>query len=525
MVQLTLDVKLNRGEHKNTFTGFQLLAFSSKSRVTVDTDLSEPVKVNLGLHHGDFLNVQLYSKSNGGLCGRSCQRILATAALVVDAAELDSSSRYDMALTEYFNESCQKVAVLRLSGIGTTRLMREERFVGYTDLTPGTRFVSKFLSRVRMPYYFDENTQSRLPGGTFFLFPRFERTTPENEWIAQFRKILQRCSKKLNIRSLSIENVLEKVSIKVHPVYFIADVITDVVTRYPYRTDCKESFDDVFFNASGDCEDFAKGMLRALRELRHTCEHAKSIFMASVGNLLVQYHSFAALGSVLKPSYGGSCPGKAAHMFGLLIPSTQVHQYLGDLGTGVLTTLPTVILEGTARVSYLFGEYIGNCERQKATMKHSYPLLPIGMEPTSLTNFYFEVSYMFCPEWELFKRFHNPTFSMVSAGIQGVRVENLLNHVHESVRMKALKPYDTALKHFVLRNYMRAQRAYNMSIPKLPLVYPLETIVYFKQSSTETNKIKIVFIDMKDWKTMSFEPFHRVVKEDRETMRLEYIES
>jgi hypothetical protein len=200
---------------------------------------------------------------------------------------------------------------------------------------------NEFVEKVKMPYYYHEFTQSLLPGSVFFAIPQEARVS-EKIWISQFSKILDRASIRLpNIQNKSIEQIPSDFS----PLHWIADAITDVVNRYPYICDIQESFDDIFLCQSGDCEDYAKGMMRVFLELKNSAQKANSVFLKSVYKTIKDYEPYAVLGSVLSQSYEKHIHSKnlknQAHMFCILMNNTKTH---------------AITLEGTAALSYTIRE-------------------------------------------------------------------------------------------------------------------------------------------------------------------------
>ena len=396
------------------------------------------------------------------------------------------------------------------------------------------RPISAFVKTLYMPYYFDVNTQSRLPGSSYFLFPPFEQRTSENEWILHFQKLLLRFEVEglSELHEHTIDEVAHSIGNGVRPLHILADALTDTVTCYAYRPDSLESFDDVFFNQSGDCEDFAKGILRAWYELERSLVDSSSVFLNSVKEIIKRYQAWAVLSSVLKRSFNenDTVRNESGHMFVILLPRVLSSLYSGGRSREAsISTDEPILLEGTAKVSYL--EYLLH-ERltsvTKSIPKGVYLLQAIDTNVDVLARFYHDVSYVFSSDRALFNKYRNTSFLVVNCAkaSYGVPVRDLLLR-NKDIRFVPGPPYETGLRSYIENTYLPAQQHFMAGIPKLPILPPCKDQFYLLPNRRKKAR-KIFFLDVDKSSSLArFKRSHNVIiiREDKRTYRIEYYES
>lgn len=453
-----------------------LLVFTQLSKFTVNiTKHVTTVSRLLKIVQGGYITVQLFEKLATGLQGRHSQYLIGATTLSVEAAHGHLREQpFALSLHSYYQAEAQQVAArcslltARFRIVPFKERLKDYRNHGHPSQRKYTP-ASKFIRNVSMPYYFDESTQSLLPGGVFFRSPPFAVASTEQEWISHFRKLLVRFRKTGNISSKTIEEVVGDL---LPAIYLIADAITEVVTCYPYRPDRGESFDDVFFNRGGDCEDFAKGMLRAWAALQRTCVHATTPFMCSVGKVIGDYQAWAVLGSVKKRSFSTSdgVTGVAAHMYAMLLPRGLFVE------VGKRSNLARVVLEGTARVSYLAGAVgLAQCQPRPPC----YRLQPMSTDATELGRFYFRASFVFTSE----QQHRNPEFLVVneSQGEYGVSVSDILSTGPPSFNIRFLPGprFEPKVEKYIGSTYLQVQGQFQKATEaKLPLFYSMESVIF-----------------------------------------------
>ena len=512
--KVTLEIKLNPNEIKpSRLAAYGLLLFTNRSWVVVDgpvfTSTLAKVSTVVDLENDGYLMVQLYESSHNGLHHRRSQMLVGAASLSVHVVKQPTAPiSFPLTLTNYYfqaddTEPGAVRATCSLGLPGHRFLPFEQRFTGFVakrhKAICGTNYApcNAFVINLWMPYYFDENVQSMLPGASFFLFPAFQQATTETQWLNHFRKILLRfCPTLTNLKHFTVEAVANWFAFaaksSILPVHVLADALTDVVTRYAYRPDKQESFDDVFFNKGGDCEDFAKGILRTWYELERTANVAKSKFMRSVRTLMLQYQPWAVLGAVKKRSFNireldnGSTTsdGEAGHMFVMLLPTRTTSRFLRQSGfhssetETVTRQYPAVILEGTARVSYLASaagaaaERPGLTPRPLPSLQGAFEVQPFPTEAHVLCRFYFRLVYMFTADRKLYKEYGNQSFLMVNVekGEYGVAaIDVLVPRNDNAIQMVPDRPYGTKVKNYLDTTYIQVQQQYGKGISRLPL--------------------------------------------------------
>ena len=474
---------------------------------------------------------------------------------------------FPLTLTDYFQSNARTNATCSISlpNLPQYKVVPSSiRIVGYStkkhSLTMRYRPSDAFITNLYMPYYFDENTQSLLPGASYFLFPPFAQHTTESEWLGHFRKLISRfdCSFGL-IKGFSNHTIDEVAkAFSVAPVHVLADALTEVVTCYPYRADKKESFDDVFFNHGGDCEDFTKGILRAWNELERTMSiGASSTFFASLKPLMQTYRPWAVLGAVKKRSFSssdkvmGDKRNEAGHMFAMLIPRTLEAVYLSTKDVNDLVQEASgseggsVILEGTARVSYLAGALgVGyNNTKTKRTgaplrYKTAYELQPMRTDVDSLSNFYIRIAYVFTADSKLYRQYGTHGFLVVNETSQryGVESKYILHHSDErigpTIRFIADWAYSNRMRSYLETTYKQVQARYQSGIPKLPLHGWINKVLHGRRSNGPRLGVSdtVYFVDTESVRGKEVEFIRQVkalgarmiVKEDTETYRLEF---
>ena len=557
-LKITLNPK-NAVENTSKRCTYVLLLFTNKSWVLVDplsfstAGVATVSKlVNLTSGSGQYFNVQLYKKSNDGLGGRHSQMLVGASSLKVVHVQTGGKRNkfsqptcFPLTLTDYFQRKREHNATCSISlALPNLKIVRSTiGLMGYStkkhELTRRYRPSDAFLANLYMPYYFDENVQSLLPGSSFFFFPSFREASAENEWLEHFKKLIQRFDMqyaRASIKNRSIEEV--SAAFGVEPVYLLADALTETVTCYPYRPDKKESFDDVFFNHSGDCEDFAKGILRAWYELERTGKHARSKFLKSVVSLMQRYRPWAVLGAVKKRSFSTSdsvtTPREAGHMFAMLLPiSHDAVCFSANVGSSFDSNLSGVILEGTARVSYLAGACFQHQVQvpHKPPYKTAYQLQPMTTDVTRLSSFYFQIVYLFTADPDLVKKYGARGFLVVNDRTHhyGVETKDVIQG-SPCVRFVPDRSYEPKVKRYLESTYIQVQAQYQMGIPKLPLHTSVNKTLYGGRSTEGClhGNESVYFVDVQSVKseqelvrTTKMHGAKLVVQEDMVTYRIE----
>lgn len=523
-VKQNVSLEITTTSNANAYTLLVFTDTSSFSRDFTASRLKAGFHVPLRLTPGGHIVVQLFDKQYAGLNGRHSQYLVGSATMTLEPTHENlGKQHFPLKLKNYFQMGVGKSTAQCSISIVTGKLCLasfKDRLGHYTapghSLQAGYLAASPFIHRVSMPYYFDETTQSRIPGAAFFQFPPFARASTEQEWVHQFRKVLLRFR---NPGKISNRTVAE-VALEFTPgtglpaIYLIADAVTDVVTAYPYRPDKQESFDDVFFNRGGDCEDFAKGILRTWASLERTCKSASSRFMKSVAVLIGKYQAWAILGSVRKRSFSNtdSSVGEAAHMYSMLLPR------------GVFRTndshLPRVILEGTAKVSYLAeARGVPSC-KPTAPFYHLQPMSRVSEE---LARFYYRVARAYLP---------GQTEFLVVNEIQrkyGVDIRDILATGSSRPKISFLpsRKYPNEVANFIKTTYMHLQREFQQAtVPKLPLALPLQQVLYEREIGSGIGGI--CFMDISGGesvegivKVAQNRGARKLTREDQRTFRME----
>lgn len=528
--EIHFEIKLQRSFPK--LSTFVVLLFTEESWVKVPQDQCKQLNKgkdeskafaltkSLELKQNGFLNIQLYGQGTNGLSGRFSQRLLgATSLQIKDLQPTAKTTTVECQLTrsDYFQASkrdapatcsirCPKIKLQPLK----TQMKNyvAEKHEGKIRYKPATAFISN----VYMPYYFDESLQSRLPGDFFMQFPLFAQPVRHVVWLAHFRKVVHRLFPKIKITSKStLENVLKEIPQATHGItttHLLADVIADAVTCYPYRPDIDESFDDVFFNTGGDCEDFAKGILRTWAELKRTAKASHRLpFFASILALMDQYDAWAALGSVLKRSYSTSDrsanAGETGHMFVLLIPKSHAGLYLGGGERVDKSSLQTVIVEGTAKCSYLAGTVARMNDpimraRTKFTAPGAYEMQPLVSHSDAITAFYHQVAFLFTGDRVIFDKYGTGAFLAVNIqeGVYGVKIKDFLAFTR-GIRMLPGRSHTKEWLRYMKRVYLPMQERYVGGIQRLTL-----NVCANAKRSTHLEAgdfTKVYFVDARDY--------------------------
>ena len=549
---------------KETSNNYLLLLFTKNSWTTFPVLLERGKTSKLSkvfdLQSDDFVVIQLYVKERTGLGKRHSQRMVGATSLSIVASKNSKPFTCPLARTDYFRSSQEATANCWISAPTLRFTEFKNKYKNYHAKkhigTVRYKPASKFIANVYMPYYFDESLQSRIPGPLFMQFPLFREVTPIYDWIKQIRKVVSRFGKEPRVTlKTTIEEILAEFDCakpnlerslrpslrrSLQPIHLLADVLNDVVTAYPYRGDRSESFDDVFFNRGGDCEDFAKGILRVWAEMKRTAEqNLNTNLFRSIHAIMVQYTPFAALGSVLKRSFSAqdhqmTKSGEAGHMFVVLLPNDQMRSYMGTGGprTG---KLPLVICEGTARVSYLASSVMPEVSAgPNFDVEVAYPLQPMSPDSFRLTQFYHRIVFMVSGERDVFKKHGTSSFLMVneSRNEYGVKIDDLNRGEGEGqladIKMLPERPYCSKMLRYVEQVYLPMQAHYMRGIPRLPLDIGIHNVLHEDMIGLgKWQPQRLFFIDKSDWnspvllKAMK-QGVKRVVKECPGTICLQF---
>lgn len=534
---------------------FTLLLFTEKSWVNVpasslaeeSTDrvnFSLRLSQTLELANSGFLNIQLYGVGHNGLGHRRSQRLIGAASLQV--SEINTSSTVPMTCqltrSDYFQTSKHdSPATCSISSPQVKLAPFSQRLASYVakkhEGKNGRTPSSLFVSNLYMPYYFDESLQSRLPGDFFMQFPQFKEPVGKNVWTAHIAKVVRRLFPDVKVDTKTsledIVNSLPESEVKLQPIHLLADVLTEVVTCYAYRPDLDESFDDVFFNLGGDCEDFAKGILKAWSELQRTAKANQNFnLFKSIYTLQEKYSAWAALGSVMKRSYSSSDSSsnkEAGHMFVVLLPKEMVAGYL-NRSAQISTEMDCegVICEGTAKVSYLAGAVTSMTEGTRTNpfsfnCANAYEMQPIKANSPTMRAFYHKVVFLFTGDRSMFNKYGNGAFLAATTRNNkfGVSVCDMLNGTNE-ICLLAGRSHSRELLTYFRRVYLPMQSRYMSGMTKLPLLLPLPSKKQGCHVST-----KIYFVDTEDFTKNVRRDAEKakvkcIVREDLHTYRLEF---
>lgn len=345
--------------------------------------------------------------------------------------------------------------------------------------------LTKFIASVKMPYYFHEPLSTLLPGSSFFIIADFESSVSEKIWLSQFNKIFAR----QDLKFLAERPIEESVYVQRNAIYFIADTIADVVYKYPYISDIEESFDDIFFNHGGDCEDYAKGVLMVFKDLKKVCDQTSNLFLKSVGVILKPYTAFAVLGTVRTQSYENHLSAfsnsftEQAHMYAMLISEERC-----------------VTIECTAALAYTIASSEQIFQKFRLPLKY-YKLYKFEDH----RGFYQKIVYLYNPDAYLKNK--TTAFLVVDPRRKTFGVDYQM--FVDNWRQFKLLP-DNAYRPEV-QKFIETQLTKFSFTKKLPLSMNYEKIIYKTKEGIGFSSM-IIFIDKKDFVGSTITDLYKRVK-------------
>jgi hypothetical protein len=390
---------------------------------------------------------------------RNCRTIIGSASMfyAINELYLQKTNYYD---TRQVNSVAKIIiSACEFEFVADSTLIRTNKVDFIKQIEHNYKPSCQFVQKVKMPYYYFEFTKTLLPGSVFFAIKNFEESVSEDIWISQFVKMFDRASLKVSdIRNTPIESIQS-----INPFFAIADAICDVVTRYPYICDPEESFDDIFFVGSGDCEDYAKGLMQTFEELKISATKSTSIFMKSIYNLVKNYEAFAALSSVMAESY-------EKHLFSRS-KSLQAHMFVI-----LMNADNAIVLEGTAMLSYL----VNNTASEIAV-----PSKFVKIHSFDYRGFYQKIVYLFDKNANSYLVVDPVTKEY------GVEFSQFMKNKKKFQMLKKTFEPGSELKDFIQNTYFNIK-----TTRRLPLEYNYLKVVYGTEEESFTEMLIIEKKDM-----------------------------